>query len=360
LAGFVHALDLTFTGEIRTGILWERVEDSHLGVIREETGFASIWGTEHINNVRLRLDMHLVSDNLGLVMRLQPNNIDAMQVSIPFVFAYGNFLDERLRVTIGRLERSPWRADGPHIWQQLDTTIGIRTEIFPAAIPGFGFGFAINHWNNATYHTELLTIDNLLMESVFGFTYTNDLFHARLGYRLDSDADVDPGGSTNEGHELMYRLEASFLSNLVPGLSVWANGWWRGFIGSTELVPAFYQNWLYVQFDPEDFFTRLSLGLRFTESLSHHFDAEMEFYYRVLPFLNIGGSVFYNLEFGPGRSLFGVPFRFLAGRPRIQAHFGNASISLEYEIRGSYLAAADRSLRQRTEQWLNLRAEITF
>jgi hypothetical protein len=292
-------------------------------------------------------------------MRFRFEQTEWRATSVPrvaFVFAYGDFLDDQLRVTIGRLGESPWAAGGPDIWQELDNQVGIRTEIKPRALPGLNFGFVLNHWNNATYFDE--TFEDLLMESVFGISYSNDFFLGRLAYRLDGQADVHNG---QEGHEFMYRLEPRFLSNLVPGLSVWANGRWRGFIGLDEGSgdPAFYNNWIYADYDTTNYFAQLSVRLHFTEM--NIFLGRIGFYYKFTPYFRAGTAFIYENEFGTGRLLGDVPYGYVAIEPEIRASFGLANIALVYNLSHKYMPPRpDGSNPERTRHWLNLRAVINF
>jgi hypothetical protein len=350
-AGIVCGQTLEVSGEMKTGLYWERVD-----VPGQE-----VWERAKIHNSddagtnegRFRLNMHLIKDNIGMKVRFQQTAWSSAQPNLwDFAFAYGNFIDEQLRVVIGRLGESPWSAGGPDIWQELDNQLGIRTEVKPTIVPGLNVGFVLNGWNNSNYFQEKNTLVDILKETVFGIAYTNDYFHGRFSYRLDGESDV--WNMESEGMEMMYRLEERALKNLVEGLSIWANGWWKG-IGSNDRDIVSYQNWLYAQLAPPEFIAQLRLGFH-TGIQRQELHTRLSFYYNVLPWLSAGLAGNFRVDFGDSK-IKDVPYKLWNIEPQIRANFGpNAYIALVYSFENEPLAPD----KDKTTQKLNLRTVYTF
>ena len=352
-AGFANAVDLEISGEIKTGLFWQKVDSDNPD---ENFNRASIHHNDDAgpNEGRFRMNMHLTTGNVGMRVRFEQTAwTGSAPIRWSYAFAYSNFLDEQLMVTLGMLGESPWSAGGPDIWQELDDQIGIRTEIMPNFIPGLNLGFVLNRWNQMMYFEDRETLGDILMESVFGIAYTNDYFHGRFSWRLDGDADVY--NHQQEGMSMMYRLEARVVEMYVPNLSVYANGWWRG-IGAVEDQQE-RRNFLYVDYTPEAFSTELRLGLDLVGSKSHLFHAGAGFYYNIFPFLDAGVFGRYIHNFGEASVLDTVALRI---EPQVRLDFGNFYAALVYSYNNEYFQRTGQDPGMRTRQWLNLRTVITF
>jgi len=373
---FGYAVDLQVSGEMKTGVIWDDLRQPVIGIHNNDDSGPSVG--------RLRLGMHFSMENFGVKVGFEqtgwdldaPNTeLDGLKdfIKWDYVYAYGSFLNDRLRISAGQLSDSPWRAGGPDIWQGLDHLIGIRTEIMPASIPGLNFGFTINDFNISPYYPDRQDLGALLLESVLGVSYSNRFFDGRFSWRLDSAVDVY--NDAQEGHSLMYRLEPKILEELVPGLRVWANGWWRG-IGPRDIekgrgylmpdgTPAdtrvpddqvVLRNWLYAEYTHPSFFTELRVGAVFTGVKSNLFQLRPSFYYRPLPVLRVGSALYYEYNFGEEATITDVPFRVLALEPEVRLQFGGSYIALVYRYEMQYDAAA----LLRENQWINLRLVVTF
>ncbi|MCL2127589.1 MAG: hypothetical protein FWH38_04985 [Treponema sp.] len=356
-AGFAAAQTLEISGEMKTGFYWERLQvEGQDAVVETRMHHNDDAGP---NEGRFRLNMHLVKENIGMKVRFQQTAWTATQPNQwDFAFAYGNFIEDQLKVTIGKLGESPWSAGGPDIWQELDNQIGIRTEVMPQIVPGLNIGFVLNGYNNAVYWPEKRTLGDMLSETVLGVAYTNDYFHGRFSYRLDGEADVY--NMDSEGMELMYRLEERVLRNYIEGFSVWANGWWRG-IGTDDRSIILYRNWLYAEYSPPAFTAQLRLGYDIGYR-RQQFNSRIGFYYNILPFLSVGSAFKYNQDFGDERDIKDVPYILLGIEPQIKVTFGpNAYIALVYFYDSEYVKEAtivDPLVRQKHR--LNLRTVYTF
>ena len=361
ITGLAYSLELYLDGEVRTGIFWRR-EMNELGVVELEETRMHHNSDAGSHEGRFRLNMHLSHQNLGVRLRFQQDRWpmhEPARFPIQHIYAYGNILDDQLRVSFGNLGDSPWAPHGPDIWRELDDQVGMRVEITPSAIPGLNFGFVLNEWNGMVYHRELLTLQNFLMESVLGVSFFNDLFLVRFAWRLDSETDVY--NEHQEGHEFVYRLEARFLGDMVPGLNVFATGIWQAVIGSTFANPAVYNNFLNFEYRHPIFDSSLRFQLRFSEARSHLFDVRLGYFHHVLPFLRAGAYVYYATLFGDNRELTTAPFLRVGVEPQIRFVFGNAQISLHYFHQRLYRTGriGEEDVPQ-TNQWLNLRFQVSF
>jgi hypothetical protein len=198
-------------------------------------------------------------------------NID--RVGADFIYAYGNLFDEQFKISAGLLGESPWGSGGPELNKELEYTpgdspspiTGIRFEWTPNFLPGLNLGFVLNRDDDTVPDGAKETFGDMFMESVVGVAYEHDYFAFRFAYRFDRDVDSPAANVT--GEKLLYRVEERILGKLLPGMSVWANGYWIG-IGaegrksSGRTIPNTIQNWLYILYDPEYFSAGLTIGYR--------------------------------------------------------------------------------------------------
>jgi len=352
-AGFVCAQTLDISGEMKTGLYWERVETPD-----KTEEIARIHNNDDAgpNEGRFRMNLHLKKDTIGMKVRFEQT---AWSSSSPnqwaFAFAYGDFISEQLRIVAGKLGESPWSAGGPDIWQELDNQIGVRTEIKPNLAPGLNVGFVLNTWNNAVYNLDKRTLGDILMETVFGVSYTHDYFLVRFAYRLDGEADVY---TVQEGMELMYRLEERALRKLVPGLSVWANGWWRG-IGTEkedpDLVTRIYTNWFYAQWAPDDFTAQLRLGYHAGVKYDE-LHTRLSFYYNIFSWLSAGLAFNFRVDVGEA-SVKDVPYRLWNIEPQVKATFAPGTyVAFVYMFENEPISA----VKNKQTHKINLRTVFTF
>jgi hypothetical protein len=354
---FAFAQTLEISGEMKTGLYWERVD-----VPGEE-----VWERARMHNSddaggnegRFRMNLHLVREDLGtntlgMKVRFQQTAWSATQPNQwAFAFAYGKFFDENLKVVIGKLGESPWAAGGPDIWQELDNQIGIRTEVTPQAVPGLNVGFVLNGWNNSNYNLTENTLVDILKETVFGIAYTHEFFHVRFAYRLDGESDVW-AADAQEGMEMMYRLEERILRNYVEGFSIWANGWWKG-IGTDNPDTVSYLNWLYVDWSPEAFSAQLRFGYH-TGVQRQEIHTRLSFYYNILPWLSAGVAGNFRVDFGDAE-IKDVAYKLWNIEPQVRMTFGPSTyIALVYSFENEPLSP---DVNKRTQK-MNLRTVYTF
>jgi len=369
ISNFVYAQTMEITGEVKTGLFWERVNSSIIDRFGVEHPQVEEQVRIHNNDDaggdqgRFRLNMHLKNENLGMKIRFQQTVWGEESDNVwDFAFVYGNFIDEQLRIVFGRLGESPWSAGGPDIWQELDNQVGIRTEFSPKFLPaleGLKVGFVLNGWNQANYFDEHNTLVDILKETVVGATYTNDYVHARVSYRFDGESDVY-NHDWFDGTDMMYRLEEKVLRNLFDNhdIRVWVNGWWRG-IGSEDDDIVNFQNWLYTDWYTGPFTTQLRLGYH-TGVLRREFQSRLGLSYKI----PVGGGA----EFVPGiagifRIDFGdievkdVKYKLFSVEPQLRLNFNSkAYISMIYFFENEPLSH-DRNKRT---QRANLRTVFTF
>jgi len=372
ITNFVSAQELEVSGEMKTGFFWEKVDVDG----EERSQDAKMHNNDDAgpNEGRFRMNLHLHKENnMGMKVRFEQIAWGAAQPNRwAYAMAYGNFIDEQLRVTIGKLGESPWGAGGPDIWDELDNQVGIRFEVMPQVVPGLDVGFVLGAYNEATYNAE--NVDNklvdLLAETVFGVTYTNDYFHGRFAWRLDGDVDVvaqntnKPGTFIEDNMAMMYRFEERIIRQYLEGFSIWANGYWKG-IGEDPDVDnvdsvIYFQNWLYIDYSPEAFSSQLRFGYHFGKGLTTLI-GRAQFYYNIFPFLSAGTAVHYRQEVGEDALFDDKPFMLWGIEPQVRVTFNpNAYIAFVYNFEQRYATEglAERVLQNR--QWINLRVVFSY
>lgn len=354
-AGYVYSQTLEISGEMKTGLYWEKID---LPGTNNDEEIAKIHNNDDAgpNEGRFRLNLHVKKDIIGMKVRFEQTAWSASSPNIwAFAFAYGNFFEEQLRIVAGRLGESPWSAGGPDIWQELDNQVGVRFEIKPNFIPGLNAGFVLNTWNEANYFPEKNTLVDILMESVFGISYTNDFFHARFSYRLDGESDVY---DVQDGMGMMYRLEERILKNYVDGLQLWVNGWWRG-IGTEkedpDKVTRIYYNWFYAQWAPEQFNAQLRVGYH-KGVMYDEFHTRLSFYYNILPWISAGAAFNFRVDAGEV-SVKDVPYRLWNIEPQVRVTFApNTYVAFVYLYENEPISRD----KDKQTQKINLRTVFTF
>jgi len=270
-------------------------------------------------------------------------------------------------LVIGMLGDSPWAAgyipirvgiSENSMLRELDKQFGIRTEYKPGFLPGLNIGFVLNNFNNRIPKEYADSFMDILAESVVGVAYTHDYFHASLAYRFDSEYDTFKG--EDEGADFMYRLEERVLGSFVDGLSIAANGWWRGIgINSLDKELKNYQNWLYINWAPQNFSSQLRFGY-LTGEERQEVHTSLRFYYNFFPWLSAGlAGTYYenpgdNKDFAIGsRSV----HKFWIIEPQIRVNIAaNTYVALVYSYEQGFLYPDG----DRKTQFLNLRTVVTF
>jgi hypothetical protein len=345
-------IEMNFSGEVKTGVLWDKVE---------EPGSATIDRARMGNNDdagipgRIRLDGELIKGNIGFKMRWETNNyINAIAPNWSYAYGYGDFINNQLRLSGGRLGQSPWSSGGYEIWDELDNRAGLRVEVKPNVTPGLNVGFVLNQNNTETTNTEFSIVD-MLMESILGFSYTNDYFQIRAAYRLDGDADspLDNKGKS-EGMDFIYRVEERFLRNYVNGLSIWANGRLLG-IGAESEARINYINWLYIEYNPGALDVQLRTGVDVGYK-KYFIKVKPIISYGITDFLRLGFTFIYEKDFGEAAPAKDAPYKTMAYEPLIRVTFNNMYVDLAYQFNRNYVAAD----RIKQTNWVNLRFVYTF
>jgi hypothetical protein len=361
-AGILAAQELKVSGEIKTGFFW----------YQRQIGDGDITGEGYVHNSedddeeqrlfnktaksqgRFRLNLWLDNGNTGMKVRFEQT--EWREAGIPkwgYAFAYGNFFNDQLKLSVGKLGDSAWGIGGPEMWKELDTQIGIRTEIMPRFVPGLNFGFVLNDMSDqqSYYYQEPQTLFDIFKETVFGVAYTHDYFALRMAYRLDSEFDEDMGD------KFIYRIEERAIQKVLPDFQIWANGSWEGLRVEDENA-LWMINWLYIQYAPEMFTAQIRLGYD-AYSRRSVFYARPSFYYNLFNnFLNIGTSFEFAQDFGEGKYYKDSPYLRLVVEPQIRVNFGGAYAALVYQYRNEYHTIG----RDETHKVhaLNLRVVYTF
>jgi hypothetical protein len=409
LAAGLFAQEFSVSGEVKTGLLWNKNEDKYEPFVPTEQTL--IHSNDYAGNDqgRFRLNMEYAVKNIGIKLRFNLEDWGASNLpTLPYAFGYGNFFDNQLTVSIGKLGASPWGTGGPEMRVELEDISkgGMRVEYKPFFVPGLNVGFILNGfdgstdiWKKETYPGSYswiaipFTFLNLLEESVIGLAYTHDFFHVNAAYRFDSEADnrymSTAGFSGKDGGDFAYRVEERVLRNLFPGSRVWAQGYFSG-IGAdkdNEEVPVVsFNNLLYLEYAPDLFTAQIRLGYArgYDEGEGHGLeygghDKSPLFNQRVVHvrpgfYLNlfdkkliVGGSFWYGQDFGEGKIYKDSPFLFMEVEPKIQYNIApNIYMALVYNFSKVYVSDEFNSYSDENQvpiaqnQWVNLRFGISF
>jgi len=366
---FAFAEGLTVSGEAKTGVFWQKVEttldepDIDLKMHSQGDDAGNYEG-------RFRLNLEYTNDtgNLGFKVRIQWEdwqNEKQIPEVWPYAFGYGNFFDNQLTISLGKLGGSPWGTGGPEMWKELEAgrSGGIRFEFKPVIPEQYGklnIGFVLNGpeaYTDAGF-TRDPEIWDLLMESVIGVSYTHPLFMARMAYRLDSEMDMRLRGSEGkEGDDIVYRIEERALQKIIPGFQIWALGFIQG-VGASKMDFVEHKNWVFVQYAPQDFTAQIRFGFEGSADRSVIF-AKPNFYYKLFGGL-IEAGVLFGFAQDLGAKIFpGSPFSYLELEPKIQVNFApGAYAAFVYYWKLEYAFRTPPPYKQ--TQWMNLRLGIYF
>jgi hypothetical protein len=375
-AAFADEPSIKFSGEAKTGIYWEQTQtegkDAEAKVDVKSKDDA---GGGH-GRFRLNIDYNNGND-FGMRMRLNWENWSFSNSNSPpewtYAFGYGNFFENQMTVSVGKLGASPWGTGGPEMWKELETggAGGMRTEWKPAFVPGeLNIGFVLNYFNadmdQGWPQGKPLSLFNILQESVIGASYSNDLFLIRAAYRFDNEYDAQQDNKVTGGKgedELVYRIEERVLSDYLPGFKIWALGHLYAISAQNDAI-TWYRNWLFVEYAPDQFTAQLRFGYQSIPSRSEFF-VKPSFYYNLFDkLLSVGASFMYCQDFGT-KVYEGSPYQYIEVEPKIQLNFTSSYIAFAYNFRQEYVNPNYPELKPGKEplkqtQWMNLRFCIYY
>jgi hypothetical protein len=392
-------LKLTISGEVKTGLfVWSREKDvytatdqnSQTGEVKPDEGadihyseldnwmgLSRLDSSRGTNQGLYRLNFQVEKGNIGAKFRFEMSDFSAGSVNWAYAFLYGSFFDDQFKASAGKLGESPWGTGETDLDVELDTTVGMRFEYLPVFVPGLELGLVLNSANSTIPGGVTVKLEDLLGETVLGASYTHDLFHARLAYRLDSEADV---GSNNrdQGGRITYRLEERALANYLPGFQIWNIGSFEE-LGNKAKNMLTGTNYLYAQYDPDTFTARLRLGYdiidikrlpngnRGADDLRQWFSVQPSFYYKFFNnFLNAGLAFEFAKDFGAGL-VSPAPYLSWYIEPQIRVNISQGFyIAFVYRYHDDYYQMDIQNDPKNPEpfnsrtHWVNLRAVFTF
>jgi hypothetical protein len=372
VAPTVFAQELKLSGEAKSGILWEQKQQQ--GKDPEANVTMNSKDDAGSGRGRFRLNMDYLNDNnFGFQMRMNWETWSDTAPQFPYAFGYGNFFDDQLRISVGKLGGSPWGTGGPEMWKELEASSGggMRTEWRPSFVPGnLNLGFVLSYFNSDRDQgwdiAKPLSLLNILRESVIGVSYSNDDFLIRLAYRFDDEFDATQENKNRGGmgeDELLYRIEERVLSKILPGFQIWALGYWFG-VTSEYPEMKLFQNWLFFQYAPDQFTAQVRVGYDYIESRSD-FYVKPSFYWNFFnKLLSVGASFQYCQDFGDGKIYEGSPYRYIEVEPKVQLNFTSSYVAFAFNWRqeyiGTYPELPDGKDPIKQTQWMNLRFCIYF
>ncbi|MDR0720051.1 MAG: hypothetical protein LBF78_10485 [Treponema sp.] len=338
------AQEFNFSGEIKTGVYWEsrKTGDAdpkqlmELGNTDDAGGFSPATGFTGIpGRFRLNLEFKPVS-TIGFKVRFEDSTFTGRTVAWSYSYAYGNFLEDQLKISAGKLGDSPWATGGPELNTSVDESFGnsfagVRTEYKPFFAPGLDAGFSLNPVSHMVDRTRYdVDFGMFMRETVLGIGYTHELFVVRFAWRLDGpDKDNVQG---EDGHTMVYRVEEKILKNHVPGLSVWANGRNTGLVNGDGSYKN-YTNWLYIGFEEYGFNAQLRTGLEVANLQKGEYYKKLLtikplVFYSITPMISAGFTFTFAKDFG---ALSQVDYDNMTIEPQVKVTFNpNAYAAFVY------------------------------
>jgi hypothetical protein len=338
------AQEFNFSGEMKTGVYWEtrQVGDDdpkqlmEMGNTDDAGGFSPATGFTGIpGRFRLNLEFKPIP-SIGFKVRFEDSSFTGRTIAWAYSFAYGNFLDDQLKISVGKLGDSPWATGGPELNTSVDESFGnsfagIRTEYKPAFAPGFNIGFSLNPVSHMVDYTKYeYDFEMFMSETVLGIGYTHELFAVRFAWRLDGpDKDNVQG---EDGHTMVYRIEEKVLKNYVPGLSVWANGRNTGLVNGGGAYKNF-TNWLYIGFKEYGFDVQLRTGFDVANLQNDEYQKKLLtikpiVLYSLAPMISAGFTFSFAKDFG---ALSQVDYDSMTIEPQVKVTFNpNAYVAFVY------------------------------
>jgi hypothetical protein len=347
------------SGEAKTGVYWQKTQDQGAEPEAEVT-IRNRDGDSGDGQGRFRLNMDYDNgNNFGMRVRIDWHTwSDPYPDRWSYAFGYGNFFENQMTVSVGKLGGSPWSTGGPEMWKELEQTTqagGMRVEWKPAFIPEeygkLNAGFVLNYFNDDRDQGDQDIEVNLvavLRESVIGISYTHDIGLIRFAYRFDSNIDGVQGNKDGPDRgkgedEFVYRIEERMLNNVVPGLQLWALGHLRGLTEVYNEDIRWYRNWFFAQYDPPELFnleTPFTAQFRFGHEHIENRDILLikpSFYWHFFEkLLSVGAAFTWTQDFGAGRINGEHPYYYLEVEPKVQLNFTSSYIAFVYNFRKEY------------------------
>jgi hypothetical protein len=379
----VFAQDFTVSGEMKTGILWNKYENQ-LDDPTEETmsGSKDDAGT---GPGRFRLNVGYFDPDIHVGFKFRMNWEQwnsATKEPVPawhYAFGYAKLLDRQVTLSLGRLGASPWGTGGPEMWRVLEalgTGSGIRVEVEPHAVSGLNVGFVLNQFNGTREYwyrdgKKPVPFYEYLCESIVGASYTHEWFHARTAIRFDSQTDgTNRDNDGIDGLDLVYRLEEYALGRYVQGLKLWAMGYING-IGASEQNKSLFktQNWMFAEYAPDLFTAQIRFGLDAIKDRQKLYIKPSVYFNLFDKFIKVGASFEYTKFFFDVASNYkeDTVFDKIELRPLLQFNLGtNVVAALEYSFLREYQNYKGTEYERRglepviQNQWVNLRVGVTF
>jgi hypothetical protein len=378
-AGSAFALDdiIEISGEIKTGFLFEQRELN--GVTYPRSGIENNDGDSGPLGGRIRMGIAIHTKGIGLRTRFSMQNFlyrtnginDTSLAKIKTDFAYvsGSLFNGQLKISAGLLGESPW-GTGPDLNKELEYTggdepiTGIRFEWKPLGVlRGLNLGFVLNREDDTVPDDAKIFFADLFLESIVGIAYEHKYFAFRFAYRFDRG--IDTPAAVPNGERLVYRIEERVLWRVVPGLSIWANGYAQGINaaeGSGRSAHGSIQNWLYARYDPIYFTLGLDVGYldKFVDD-AQQLEFKPSFYYKFINNKLIAGMMCgMEIGFNNGKSIPDAFYNFWFIEPQVKVNINNYfSMAAVYRYTsGAY--GTETSYKDQNTHWVNIRVCFTF
>ena len=361
---------IKFSGEAKTGILWEEAQNAGM---EKDISKVRLHSKDDAGSGTGRFRINFDYDNgngIGFRARMNWEQFSDARPEWSYGFGYGNFFNNQLTVSAGKLGGSPWGTGGPEMWKELEVSRegGMRVEwkpnFYPERFGRFNLGFVLNYLDDPDEAsvTRDATFADILGESIIGLAYTHQYFHIRFAYRFDTDLDSKQRmDGKKEGGKMLYRVEERIIGKYLPGFQIWGLGYLVG-VGAEEDQFYNFVNWFFIQYAPKLLTAQVRLGYDYVAA-RQVFHLKPNIYFNILDnLINIGGAFLIGFEFG-NRVIEDSPYLYMEFEPKLQLNFQSAYIAFAYNWRRqfvSYYPEAGNLDPVRQTQYMNLRFCIYF
>jgi hypothetical protein len=267
--------ELTFNGKIASGLSFDISSDSNKDGTFKMLNM-SYPDNPYENSLRADLYTAYTKGNGGFKFALRADDVinrindDEGLFGVPYAFGWIDLLNNKLRVTGGKIEDNVWGTMG--LVNATITAAGVRLEVKPVDGLNAGVFFVAPGGDGSPPLVKYASPKQTILETIIGARYYSRAFWASALLRLDSDFDGlapgnDPTGDTFENDKEMRALFGVGLT-FVPNLTVLieADIWGLGAISNQGRVDLRQT----VSYNLTD---KLSLGLRAQELLWTFSDA---------------------------------------------------------------------------------------
>jgi hypothetical protein len=183
VAGGLFAQELTWTGQVKTGLTFTAVNDGDDDDDNDPDPTIEFFNDDADTATRFQLGASYTNGNYGAVFRLRADIASGTAVNYS-AYAWGKFVNDMLKVSAGTIHDGVWGTGGYKNWDVGGN--GVRFEVTPLAGLNLGVIFRV-----PANTLKDIKAEDFFNETAFGANYKSDLFSIGGAVFLDSKGDVN-------------------------------------------------------------------------------------------------------------------------------------------------------------------------